>query len=471
LFHFWESDQSPTNHLQVSYNMDANVDHNLPKVEAFHEAELTYLNMEPTENNAGVQNYSKHIAQDLHVNDIAEPFHDLSSLPKVVQETQQFDEKLELVDDNITEEKEGAVYQNEEEAKVPIFLEPDGAKRDSFRIELEGRGHREEVDPNKTQTRRDRLGDFEIKKIMGIGAQGIVLKVQDELSRNYYALKRITSTDNFEKEATEREVVLLIALDHKNVTKYEDQWDSESNYAMEFEFYEQLKKEFPDWKSRLDDSFEERYEFDEDSDDGDLPEDKKDEDFNVKYLVMELCREETLVDFMKGQGRPFILNVMKQIAEALVHVHGRGIMHRDLKPDNIYFAINENKVVKVGDFGLGRYIRSDDDNARMTGSVGTRRYMAPEQHGDNKYDEKCDIYSLGIILCDLLCSLDDPREQQHLYSQLKQEDKSTEERVPEDIRKAFPAETELLLDMIKNDPRKRPSAEDVKRRIEDILAL
>ncbi|XP_023050650.1 eukaryotic translation initiation factor 2-alpha kinase 3 isoform X2 [Piliocolobus tephrosceles] len=134
------------------------------------------------------------------------------------------------------------------------------------------------------------------------------------------------------------------------------------------------------------------------------------------YIQMQLCRKENLKDWMNGRctieerERSMCLHIFLQIAEAVEFLHSKGLMHRDLKPSNIFFTMDD--VVKVGDFGLVTAMDQDEEEqmvltpmpayARHTGQVGTKLYMSPEQIHGNSYSHKVDIFSLGLILFELL---------------------------------------------------------------------
>ncbi|XP_037754241.1 eukaryotic translation initiation factor 2-alpha kinase 3 isoform X3 [Chelonia mydas] len=134
------------------------------------------------------------------------------------------------------------------------------------------------------------------------------------------------------------------------------------------------------------------------------------------YIQMQLCRKENLKDWMnrrctiEERERAECLQIFLQIAEAVQFLHGKGLMHRDLKPSNIFFTMDD--IVKVGDFGLVTAMDQDEEEesvltpmpayARHTGQVGTKLYMSPEQIYGNTYSHKVDIFSLGLILFELL---------------------------------------------------------------------
>jgi len=124
------------------------------------------------------------------------------------------------------------------------------------------------------------------------------------------------------------------------------------------------------------------------------------------YFTMEYIEGENLSKILKQRGPIPLgetLNLMEQVADALCHAHSRGIVHRDIKPDNI--LVTQAGQVKLADLGLAK--RTFDENASaitQAGSIlGTPYYMAPEQARDFRLaDERSDLYSLGVTIYKVL---------------------------------------------------------------------
>jgi tRNA A-37 threonylcarbamoyl transferase component Bud32 len=124
------------------------------------------------------------------------------------------------------------------------------------------------------------------------------------------------------------------------------------------------------------------------------------EDLGMSYIVMEFVEGQTLTQWMKKQklSVPQIKHVIYHAGLGLAYAHEQGVFHRDVKPDNIMLSTTGG--VKVMDFGIARVVES---SLTKTGSVmGTPAYMSPEQVNGHKVDGRSDIFSLGVILYELL---------------------------------------------------------------------
>lgn len=185
------------------------------------------------------------------------------------------------------------------------------------------------------------------------------------------------------------------------------------------------------------------------------------------YIQMQLCKQETLKDWLKSNVKDGIplsegMGVFMQIVDAVVYFHNLGLMHRDLKPANIMFSLDGH--VKVGDFGLvtaitqpsvgGKYQGQSFGDENHTGQVGTQLYMSPEQILGKPYCHKVDIYSLGLILFELVCPFSTQMERMQVIYKLKQGTL---------IDKLWNTpQGELVQILTAEDPSRRPEAKEIK---------
>ncbi|XP_006875915.1 PREDICTED: eukaryotic translation initiation factor 2-alpha kinase 3 isoform X2 [Chrysochloris asiatica] len=187
------------------------------------------------------------------------------------------------------------------------------------------------------------------------------------------------------------------------------------------------------------------------------------------YIQMQLCRKENLKDWMnrrctiEERERTMCLHIFLQIAEAVEFLHSKGLMHRDLKPSNIFFTMDD--VVKVGDFGLVTAMDQDEEEqmvltpmpayARHTGQVGTKLYMSPEQIHGNNYSHKVDIFSLGLIMFELLYPFSTQMERVRTLSDVRNL------KFPALFTQKYPREYAMVQHMLSPSPVERPEATDI----------
>jgi serine/threonine-protein kinase len=126
------------------------------------------------------------------------------------------------------------------------------------------------------------------------------------------------------------------------------------------------------------------------------------EEHDLAYIAMEFLKGHDLADFCKpGQLLPIpkVLAIVAQVAEALGYAHKQNVVHRDIKPANIMYE-PAGEIVKVTDFGIARIT---DSSKTKTGLVlGTPSFMSPEQIAGKKVDGRSDLYSLGVMLFQML---------------------------------------------------------------------
>lgn len=129
------------------------------------------------------------------------------------------------------------------------------------------------------------------------------------------------------------------------------------------------------------------------------------EEHDLAYIAMEFLKGKDLVDFCKdGQLLPVpkVLSIVARVAEALAYAHKQNVVHRDIKPANIMYELGSD-TVKVTDFGIARIT---DSSKTKTGMVlGTPSFMSPEQLAGKKVDGRSDLYSLGVMLFQMLAGV------------------------------------------------------------------
>ncbi len=124
---------------------------------------------------------------------------------------------------------------------------------------------------------------------------------------------------------------------------------------------------------------------------------------NIHYIVMELIEGQVLSDIIKNQGpveKAQAIEIVKQISLALGFAHKNHIIHRDVKPHNI--LITRDGIAKITDFGIAKAVNEGTIVGNTGTIMGSVHYFSPEQARGGYVDEKSDIYSLGIVLYELL---------------------------------------------------------------------
>lgn len=198
-------------------------------------------------------------------------------------------------------------------------------------------------------------GRYEIQEIIGVGGMAHVYKAYDNVDDRIVAVKILKEEYLQNEEFTRRfknESKAIAILSHPNIVKV------------------------------LDVSFGDR----------------------MQYIVMEYIDGITLKEYIDGQDEfkwKEAVHFTMQILRALQHAHDKGIVHRDIKPQNIMLL--PDGTIKVADFGIARFSRQDM-NATRSGdkAIGSVHYISPEQARGEITDEKADIYSVGVMLYEML---------------------------------------------------------------------
>jgi CRP-like cAMP-binding protein len=131
--------------------------------------------------------------------------------------------------------------------------------------------------------------------------------------------------------------------------------------------------------------------------------------YKTEFLAMEFCQGRTLSQAIRVYGalkEDVVRRMLGQLAAALMYVHGRGIVHRDVKPSNI--VLTRTGAIKLLDFGIVNVEKDSDlwqtlkTTSHPAGLLGTPRYMAPEQFSDRVADRRADFYSLACVVFEAL---------------------------------------------------------------------
>lgn len=196
-------------------------------------------------------------------------------------------------------------------------------------------------------------GRYEIREIIGVGGMAVVYKAYDNIDDRIVAIKILKDeylTNEEFKRRFKNESKAIAVLSHPNIVRV---------YNVSF---------------------------------GD----------RLQYIVMEYVDGITLKEYIEQQG---VINwkeavhFMGQILAALQHAHDKGIVHQDIKPQNILLL--QDGTIKVTDFGIARFSRADSDTTSEN-AIGSVHYISPEQARGEMTDDKADIYSVGVVMYEML---------------------------------------------------------------------
>jgi eukaryotic translation initiation factor 2-alpha kinase 1 len=264
-----------------------------------------------------------------------------------------------------------------------------------------------------------RLNNYNISDNIGNGSFGSVFKCINNIDQQTYALKIIKLSPH-KYDTILREVRLMSTFDHPNIIKYYCSW------------IDYNKIDLVEYDSESDSSNNNQI----------IPINYLDNYY--LYIQMELCKN-SLNNYL--EITPFDYNtrlfIFKSIVTGLNYLHTNNIIHRDLKPSNILF--DKNNTIKISDFGMSIKQSLSNLNSNSIGSdlFGTYLYSSPESLTDNYYSIYSDIYSLGIILFELLNSFSTIMEKNIEINRLK-----NTFNYSEDFISKYKFESEFILKLI-----------------------
>ncbi|NXQ17220.1 E2AK2 kinase, partial [Peucedramus taeniatus] len=243
---------------------------------------------------------------------------------------------------------------------------------------------------------------FEKIEPIGAGGFGNVFKATSKCDKTTYAIKRVEFTEKVEREAQG-----LASLTHENIVRYHCSWKGRDHIK------------YPDSSHN------------------------SDQNILCLFIQMEFCEQGTLGKWIAKTSRDRKYHEMAQtkflqIVKGVEYIHSEELIHRDLKPQNIFIS-HDNKI-KIGDFGLLTSVAFET----LTENRGTKSYMAPEQTGA-KYGKEVDIYALGLIWFEILSAFT-CHEKSKVWPSVRKGE------LPEYFNSQFPTESSIIKKMLSTDP-------------------
>eukprot|EP00105_Crassostrea_gigas_P014522 XP_011431210.1 PREDICTED: uncharacterized protein LOC105330955 isoform X1 [Crassostrea gigas] len=254
------------------------------------------------------------------------------------------------------------------------------------------------------------LAGFEKIQTVGKGAYGAAVLYRKKDDDSLVILKEINMHDlnAAERQLALNEVSILAMLDHPNIISYYDSFEEDGVLMIEIEY----------------------------ADGGTL----------AQKLAAMATKDKNIEE-------KEVLQIFQQIVAAIRHIHELNILHRDLKTANIF--LTKEGVVKVGDFGISKMLSSANKGANTV--LGTPYYISPEMCEGKPYNDKSDIWALGCILYEMAC-LQKTFEGSNLPALVNKIMKGQFAPVKGNYSEEFKS---LIMDMLKQDPDERPSANEI----------
>jgi serine/threonine protein kinase len=249
---------------------------------------------------------------------------------------------------------------------------------------------------------------YEVKEVLGVGGMGMVFKAVDSELGEVIAIKtlkaELLSEDANALERFKSEIRLARRISHRNVVRTHDLGEFSGVY----------------------------------------------------FITMEYVEGTTLKELVHKRGRlpiPATLTVAKQLCRALEVAHEQGVIHRDIKPQNM--VVEPNGVLKVMDFGIARLAKRQSGMTEQGMVVGTPEYMAPEQLMGEEIDARADIYAAGAVIYECLTGTPPltAENQYSLVAKLLEETPEAPILVNSDVPQAL---SDLVMRTLSKKPADRP---------------
>ena len=351
---------------------------------------------------------------------------------------------------------------------------------------------RESIESSRHKT------EFDVLQTLGQGAFGTAFQVKNRVDSQIYCLKSILIHAKADKDKVLREVQVLSSLHSDNVVRYYTAWVEKGEQAVAevedgnedggswtFSASSMSKNEpttnptchlcqspYTEWEV----SFEHwglidavlqpldlciscyKKSIPGDTSHIEIRQTKVLQDY--LFILMEYC-EQTLQEAVQHADSATIWDYFCQCVQGVAHLHRKGFIHRDIKPNNIFV---HQGIVKIGDLGLATIVggaapsspranATTSEETPKSSQVGTFLYTAPEV-ATGSYNEKCDVYSLGILLVEIFSTFTTGMERaQVLGSRLG--------KLPQDWTVAHPIQAQLAQQMTAASPKERPSCSQV----------
>ncbi|XP_045568272.1 eukaryotic translation initiation factor 2-alpha kinase 3 isoform X1 [Salmo salar] len=308
--------------------------------------------------------------------------------------------------------------------------------------------------------------DFKLLSVLGAGGFGCVTKAQHKLDGKTYAVKIVKNMGE-----ANREVKALATLEHSSIVRYYTTWPEDANwvdggYSTESSVWSEISEDSDNYSDQGDGSTHVTKQSDldlsetasEDQANHSMTDSSsRNGDWPCLFIQMQFCDGGTLKDWISkntGRRKAMALEIFQQIVCGVEYIHSKELIHRDLKPENILFG--SDGMVKIGDFGLVTTITTPSGASMYrTVNKGTPLYMSPEQKTGGKYDEKTDIFSLGLIWFELLWYMSTVSEKIKVFESLQTR------TFPCAFREKFIFEHKLISKMLSESPANRQNAKEI----------